>query len=485
MADPDQIRAGNYQLPLPSQAIASSETAPGYVGISLPESMLANNVLWFCQLRWMIIAFLVVFGILGQFEGLTRYAGLRSLGFWPFIAAGLLILCNVSYLGHARRAKSSTKQGSSLINLWIQVVLDLLILTAVVHFMGSVRTYVPFAYLFHIVLACVFLSRRQSLVVLVLASVLFAACITVENLGILPPADIFLDGGTSGEGVGGSGAFVLSFPSAIVIWLVIWYLMSNLTASLRRRDLELAQTNRRLVAAQQERSQHMLTMTHQLKAPFAAVHANAQLLLRGHCGDLSDKATEVMLRIAARCNRLAREIQEMLQLANLSSISQQPPISVDLDLADVIKVCIEQARPSAQKSEVTLEVDLSPAPVNIVEDHLKMLIENLISNAVNYSHTGGCVRVKCGSDSSSESVVSIADEGIGISAEILPPIFEEHYRTKEAAKFNKESSGLGLAIVKHVAEMHNVQVSVASEPEVGTIFKLRFVRSKKGSSASR
>ena len=110
---------------------------------------------------------------------------------------------------------------------------------------------------------------------------------------------------------------------AIGIWLVVWYLASHLSSMVRRRDLELTETNARLVAAQEERARHMLATTHQLKAPFAAIYSNAQLLLQGYCGDVPDEALQVIQRITSRSRRLTTEIQEMLQLANLSSTSQQ------------------------------------------------------------------------------------------------------------------------------------------------------------------
>jgi signal transduction histidine kinase len=218
----------------------------------------------------------------------------------------------------------------------------------------------------------------------------------------------------------------------------------------------------------------MLTMTHQLKAPFAAIHANVQLFLKGHCGVLSDEALDVARRIAARSRRLATEIQEMLQLANLSSSSQKPPGSIELCLSEALNWCVEQVRPMAQDRRIALDIDIQPTRIKGVEDHLKMLFSNLLSNAVFYSYKGGRVGVQCGREDPSRAVVTISDEGIGIAAEKLPHIFDEHYRTKEAVRHNKESSGLGLAIVKHVTELHGIQLQVQTQPGTGTTFKLCF-----------
>jgi len=189
---------------------------------------------------------------------------------------------------------------------------------------------------------------------------------------------------------------------------------------------------------------------------------------------LSDEALDVSRRIAVRSRRLATEIQEMLQLANLSSSSQKPPRSVELSLSEALNWCVEQVRPMAQERRITLDIDIQPARTEGVEDHLKMLFSNLLSNAVLYSYKGGRVGVQCSREGPSGAVVTISDEGIGIVAEKLPHMFDEHYRTKEAVHHNKESSGLGLSIVKHVTELHGIRLQVQSQPGAGTTFKLWF-----------
>ena len=254
----------------------------------------------------------------------------------------------------------------------------------------------------------------------------------------------------------------------------MWYLASHLSGLLRQRDAALAKTNLRLEALQEERARHMLSTTHQLKSPFAAIHANTQVLLRGHCGELPQRALDVVGRIAARSRRLTTEIQEMLQLANLGSRNQDAPARVRLDVSEVLASCVGQIEPTARARMITFDVETEKAYTMGVEEHLKMMFANLISNAAVYSHEGGTVRVRCGPRPQSGPVVTISDDGIGIPAEKLPLIFNEHYRTKEAVQHNKESSGLGLSIVRHVAQLNRIALWVASGPGAGTTFELRF-----------
>ena len=141
---------------------------------------------------------------------------------------------------------------------------------------------------------------------------------------------------------------------------------------------------------------------------------------------------------------------------------------------ELLEWCISQVEIVATERNITLKTDIQPVAMLGAEDHFKMLFVNLLNNAVIYSHRNGQVNVSCMPGPNLEPVVVIEDNGIGIPAEKLPRIFEEHYRTQEAVQHNKESSGLGLAIVKHVAEMYGIRIRVESRPGFGTKFELRF-----------
>ena len=462
--------AAEYELPLPEDPRAG----PGVVEFDqpFPASLLITNALWFCRLRWIIVLSLAAVGLASQLGGWMERLALRPPGNWPFAVAGILALTNVGFLANIRTLRRVNSSSRAAIHLWVQIVSDLLILTAVVHFVGSRRTGIAFTYVFHIVLACIFFSRRRSLAVTLTACVLYVACITAEHVGVIPSRDMFSEMAISGESVLQPSVYVVNLMSAVGTWLGVWYLASHLSRMVQVRDAELGETNRRLLAAREERTRHMLTTTHQLKAPFAAIHANTQLLLGGYCGELPSEAREVTEKISARCRALATEIQEMLQLANLSSTSQQPAW-VELDLAEILRGCLTQLAGIARERNVTFEEDLHAAPTTGAEDHLRMLLSNLLSNAIAYSRPEGQVRVTSGVEAG-RTVVAISDDGIGIAADKLPLVFQEHYRTTEALRHNGQSSGLGLAIVRHVTQLHGIRLRVTSQSGIGTTFTLQF-----------
>jgi len=459
----------SYDLPMrepPDAVSADSALLPP----ESDESILRRHEKWFCSMRWLAIAALAALGVIG----LTAKALVAPLGFhlepgWPFLVAGVLLVLNAAYLLMARRAERSTRHAMhDRRGLWVQIILDLAAVTVVVHYVGSVATFAPFIYLFHIVMACIFLPYAQSLVVTLAAMGMYLTSLLLEGTGVIAPGSV-LDRNAIPQPVQAWHAGAVMFVSGTV-----WYLASRLANALRQRDKRLSAINRRLVAATEERAGHMLSTTHQLKAPFAAIHANTQLLLGGHCGPLSIEAVAVVEKIAVRCEMLSRGIKAMLQLANLRSAAQDTPSPVPLDVSAVIRACLAGLQPQAAKRGIVFEEELSPAAVKAVQDHAAMIIENVLSNAINYSRDGQRVSVSSRAKPAGGAVVVVRDSGIGIRPEILPRIFDDYFRTTEAAAHNHASTGLGLAIVRQSALAGRIGVRVESAPSLGTVVTLDF-----------
>jgi two-component system, OmpR family, phosphate regulon sensor histidine kinase PhoR len=438
------------------------------------SSLSVENIFLYCLFRWVVIAVLILFGIVSAFPGILDTFYLRSNLHWPFVIAGLLVIMNILVLRHARSISKTGNERSIYVNMWHQIFFDLILLTLVVHYVGSLVTAIPFAYLFHIVLACIFFSRAQSFLVFLYASLLFVLCVALESTGLIIPVSVY--GETVFRSFAAPGPMNVIIPvfSTLAIFFVLWYLVSQLSDLVRKRDTELVFSNRRLKETQEEKSKHLLWLTHELKAPLSAIDANIQLIQKGHCGVLPDKAIEVLERISARSRKLGLEIQEMLQLTNLRTVRKETLRWLPLDLSEIIEWCLAQLQPSAEERSIRIDKNLQSVFVVTNEDHMKMLLLNVISNAVNYSKNNGHVSIECISLPDAGPMVVIEDHGIGIEPGKLDKIFNEYYHTVEAVRHNKNSTGLGLTIVKHVAQINNLSIRVVSSPDEGTRFEIRF-----------
>jgi signal transduction histidine kinase len=432
-----------------------------------------------------VVAVLAAVGVAALMPGLAQAPGLRLSAGLPLTAAGVLAGLN---LGFVRLARGTTEAGEGRSVgplLWAQIVADLLVLTAVIHWLGSGLAAAPFMYLFHVILACIVFTPGASLGVAGLAAALYLALLSLESWGVLDtPGAVWSAARAETAGVSARGVLAWHALPMLLIWAVIWYLVSRLATALRSRDRALYVSNLRLRASIEERSNHMLQTTHQLKAPFAAIHAQTQLLLGGYCGVLPEKVAAVVGKISERCLVLSRQIQEMLQLANLRSQGQTAPPRREVQFDRLIEETLARVEPAAQQRGIRLDRQLEPVRVVGVADHLTMLVDNLVVNAVNYSHPQAAVRVACQSGASGGAVFVVRDEGIGIPREKLPHIFEDYYRTEEAVRHNRASTGLGLAIVRQVACGDHFDVQVESAPGWGTRFTVTIPGATTGTPAA-
>lgn len=451
----------------------SAAARPGQRADAGTDSALwLRKALWFCRLRWVVVGLLGAVGLLGLISPTPAVWGLLLPGGWPWALAAVLAGFNVIYAVLLPPEGTPAPVERLRLHLWVQIVVDLLLLTLVIHFLGSLETHALYMYLFHIILACIFFPRGHSLAVTAIAALLYLGCLALEARGLLPPSSVLVYPALADRAHLPLEFWVWRTGFAFFIWAVIWHLTSQLSGMLRVREYELAVSNQRLQASVEERTRHLLQTTHQLKSPFAAVHAHLQLLLGGYCGPLPDRAMRVVGKLLERCQGLSQQIQGMLQLANLRSAVHAPPPAAETDLAEVIRDSVAGAEPTAVQRHIRIECDLQPVSVWAAREHLKVLIDNVVSNAVNYSHDGGTVAVNCSPAPGEHAVAAVRDHGIGIAADKLPHIFEDYYRTREAAEHNQASTGLGLAIVRDIARLNGITLEVESTAGQGTCFTL-------------
>jgi signal transduction histidine kinase len=100
------------------------------------------------------------------------------------------------------------------------------------------------------------------------------------------------------------------------------------------------------------------------------------------------------------------------------------------------------------------------------------VVTNLVTNAVNYTPTGGSVHVVVASGDDGDAIVYVEDTGVGIAPDHLPHIFQPFYRVGDTS----EGTGLGLSITREIVEMHEGSIAVESEPGRGSRFTLTFAR---------
>jgi len=230
----------------------------------------------------------------------------------------------------------------------------------------------------------------------------------------------------------------------------------------------LNSTFARLDTSFTQQKQFTSDAAHELRTPVTVILTQIQSTLnRERSGPEYRETLEACQRAGQRMRKLIESLLELARLDASQSGKREP-----LDLSRCAADCIELVRPLADERRITLHSELTSSPCSGDTDQLALVITNLLSNAIHYNREGGEVRVTTRQENGNALVI-VSDNGLGISAEHLPHIFDRFYRADTARTSSQGRSGLGLAITKSIVEAHGGTIEVASEPDKGSTFTVR------------
>ena len=228
----------------------------------------------------------------------------------------------------------------------------------------------------------------------------------------------------------------------------------------------------RLSEMERVKSEYMRKVSHELRAPLAAMQSSLQLLLKGLLGEMPERQREMIETAVRRGAGLLELLDDMLVLSRTRGGAWLTQMK-ELQVAEVVRKVVGLFEARARSKQLTLEVDLAADLPTIVgyAEGLEQLFGNLVANAIRYTARGGKVRIAAEAGNDTARVI-VADSGIGIPQDELPYIFDEFYRAENARELEKEGTGLGLAVVKSMVEMHGGTVGAESQVGQGTIFRV-------------
>ncbi|HWN64719.1 MAG TPA: ATP-binding protein, partial [Candidatus Binatus sp.] len=207
----------------------------------------------------------------------------------------------------------------------------------------------------------------------------------------------------------------------------------------------------------QIRRDFVANVSHELRTPLSILRGYIETLL-----DSPKTSREELARILQimerHSKRLGLLVDDLLSLAQLESSSASLEIG-EVQLSELFENVLRDWKERLAGKQLRLIVDLPPdmPPIRADETRLQEVLSNLLENAVKYSRENGEIRLQA-ARRGPEIVISVGDNGIGISRDDLPRIFERFYRADKARSRELGGTGLGLAIVKHIAQLHGGRV---------------------------
>jgi len=236
---------------------------------------------------------------------------------------------------------------------------------------------------------------------------------------------------------------------------------------LQKRAQQLAREKQRY------RFELISVVSHELKAPLAAVESYLNILKDRSAGDNPAVYDSIIERSIVRLGGMRKLILDLLDLARIESGEKKRNLEA-LNLREIAARAVETAQAAARPRNIRIRIRLDDGgtlPLRADRAEIEIILNNLISNAVKYNRDGGSVTVRiAGRDGG--VLFEVADTGIGMSTEDAARIFNDFVRIKNKITEDIPGSGLGLSIVKKIAQLYNGEVRVESRPDGGSTFQV-------------
>lgn len=239
--------------------------------------------------------------------------------------------------------------------------------------------------------------------------------------------------------------------------------LANLQREMVKKNVELEKLS--------EQKNHFLGMAaHDLRSPLGIILSYSEFLESELGGSLDKEQREFITTIKDTSQFMLHLVDDLLDVTTIES----GRLNLDLHSADVthlIQRNVALNRTLATKKQIVVECELPAAPVLVAIDSgkIEQVLNNLIGNAVKFSHPGTTVRVRLalGSDA---VTIEVQDQGQGIPTEDLPKLFTAFGKTKVRPTAGEQSTGLGLAICRKIVEGHGGRIQVRSTVGQGSTF---------------
>lgn len=236
-------------------------------------------------------------------------------------------------------------------------------------------------------------------------------------------------------------------------------------------------------------------VSHELRTPLTSILAYARILNADD--SLAPKTREAVGEIESNATLLLNMVNNILVISKHAA-KKDELLPEPVDFVDLAQFVRKALAPIAEGKDVRLTCTVAPnVPLSMADwEKLRRILENLVNNAIKYTHRGGFVRLTIGfedgeTDSHSESekadtnapdgedaaagwiVMRVADDGMGIAPEELDQIFELYKQAGQSANRRYRGTGLGLAVVRDLTELHGGTVTEESRVKEGSTFTVR------------
>ncbi len=252
---------------------------------------------------------------------------------------------------------------------------------------------------------------------------------------------------------------------------------------LANKDLE--EKNRELIRANEElkkldslKSDFISLVSHELKTPLSAIRTSAEFLESENTME-PDVEKEMINNVIMNVDRLTRLINDILDLSKIEAGKMEFHFE-KVNIQEISKMALENIKYLALKNNITISLDIPEKLSPVLADREKLIIvlNNLLGNALKFTHNGGRV-ILSAKEEEDDIEIRVEDTGIGIDKEKVEKIFDKFYQVDSTSRRKIGGSGLGLSISSGIIRAHDSEICVESEPQKGSTFYFRLKKFNK------
>ena len=238
----------------------------------------------------------------------------------------------------------------------------------------------------------------------------------------------------------------------------------------RKIRSQLNQISHENKAQSRIRKDFAANVSHDLKTPITSISGYAEIIKNGIARD--EDIVRFSDKIYSEAQRLITLIDDIIKISKLDENAIETK-KEQIDLYSICKDVIARLEKQAEKKNITFELIGAPVRINAISQIVDEMVYNLCENAIKYNRENGKVTVSV-MQTTTETVLSVADTGIGIEESEFDRVFERFYRVNKSRSSEIKGTGLGLSIVKHGALVHGANVKLESEINKGTKITITF-----------
>jgi len=242
---------------------------------------------------------------------------------------------------------------------------------------------------------------------------------------------------------------------------------------------QVREANGRLEDLQRLRYEYLRNVSHEFRSPLTVIRGYAEFV-RDQGVPPDSSLPDVMRVMLDSCDQMIDMVDTLLEVSRI----EQGETGRRLDtrpvaIGEILETALASVRGLADKKDATIDIALPAQPLEIVGDPalLAHALRHLLSNALKYGPARGTVSIR-GQVHDAGALLEVEDQGIGITPEHLPHIFEKFYVADGGLDRRRGGAGVGLYLAREIVRLHQGTIAVSSEPGRGSIFRVTLPRPK-------